>query len=95
MLRLDVTFVRDRERGTAGVHIPYALARKYPNALFEWPWQWVFPSAELSRDPRDNGEPRRHHLAPETIQRHMHRAARSEDGERLRHPHRTGTVGTS
>ena len=50
--QVRITFERDRERGVAGVYLPYALARKYPNAPVEWSWQWVFPSADISGDPR-------------------------------------------
>jgi hypothetical protein len=32
--------------------LPFALARKYPNAGREWGWQFVFPSMRLSFDPR-------------------------------------------
>ena len=35
-----------------GVSLPYALAVKYPSAQFEWKWQYVFPSKNISRDPR-------------------------------------------
>jgi site-specific recombinase XerD len=42
----------DRAAGVAGVHLPYALARKYPRAAVSWAWCWVFPQATLSVDPR-------------------------------------------
>jgi hypothetical protein len=42
--------------------LPFALARKYPSAACEWGWQYVFPSATRSLDPRDRVE-RRHHLS--------------------------------
>jgi hypothetical protein len=29
------------------VELPWALARKYPNAGREWPWQWVFPATRM------------------------------------------------
>jgi len=35
---------RDRRAGYGRVQLPDALARKYPNAGSEWPWQWVFPA---------------------------------------------------
>ena len=38
--------------GYAGVELPYALARKYPNADREWGWQYVYPADRPSRDPR-------------------------------------------
>lgn len=39
-------------RGEAAVHLPNALARKYPAAPGDWAWQWVFPAAELCAHPR-------------------------------------------
>ena len=33
----------DLADGYGRVHMPYALARKYPNAATDWRWQWVFP----------------------------------------------------
>jgi hypothetical protein len=30
--------------------MPYALARKDPNASREWAWQWVFPQQNRWRD---------------------------------------------
>lgn len=54
---------------------PHALARKYPNAGAEWGWQYVFPAANLSRDPR-SGATRRHHVDESTIQKAMKGAVR-------------------
>jgi integron integrase len=45
-------FELDLANGFAGVFLPHALDRKYPNAATEWAWQWVFPSSRLSRNPR-------------------------------------------
>jgi integron integrase len=42
----------DRDLGRAGVHLPHALAVKYPRAADSWIWYWVFPSPTLSSDPR-------------------------------------------
>jgi integron integrase len=33
-----------------GVHLPYALARKYPHADRQWVWQFVFPSSRRIQD---------------------------------------------
>ena len=60
----------------AGVALPHALARKYPNAGRELPWQYVFPSVQRSRDPRD-GALRRHHLDEKGLQRAVARAVRA------------------
>jgi integron integrase len=42
----------DLAAGAGTVYLPYALARKYPNAPREWIWQYVFPSVQLSRELR-------------------------------------------
>ena len=65
---------RDRREGFGEVWLPHALARKYPRAGYEWAWQFVFPSANRSEDPR-SGALRRHHLHPDTIARAVKRAA--------------------
>ena len=52
------------------------MARKYPRAGREWGWQFVFPGAERSRDPR-SGEVRRHHLHERRLQRAFRGAVRS------------------
>lgn len=64
----------DRAAGRAGVHLPHALAAKYPRAALSWPWHWVFPSPVLSVDPRTGAE-RRHHLFEERLSRALKRAA--------------------
>jgi integron integrase len=63
----------DQARGMVDVELPYALARKYPNAPREWAWQYVFAAADYSTDPR-SGAKRRHHIHEKTIQRAMHAA---------------------
>jgi integron integrase len=59
-------FEEDRRAGLAGVFLPFALERKYPNAGREWGWQWMFPSRSTSADPR-TAVRRRHHLDANTI----------------------------
>ncbi len=65
---------KDLAAGAGRVYLPYALARKYPNALREWLWQYVFPSTQLSRDPK-SGQIRRQHLHESTLGRRIHAAA--------------------
>lgn len=60
-------------RGHGGVELPDAIERKYPRAQFEWGWQYVFPARNASRDPR-SGAVRRHHMLPDTVQRHVKQA---------------------
>jgi integron integrase len=65
----------DIANGCAGVYLPHALERKYPNAGKEWSWQYVFPSASLSVDPR-TGIRRRHHIHESTLQKAVKAAVR-------------------
>lgn len=55
--------------------LPFALARKYPNAGREPGWQYLFPSERRSVDPRDGVE-RRHHLDDQVVGRALKAAAR-------------------
>ena len=61
--------------GFGAVYLPYALARKYPNAAREWQWQYVFPSGTLSRDP-ESCHTRRHHIDPSVINKAIKAAAK-------------------
>ena len=79
----------DRRSGRGGVTLPYALARKYPNARFEDAWQFVFFARRLStlghkythglrelcgRWPR----PRRAGVAGPHVKRRQHRPAAAQ-----------------
>jgi integron integrase len=64
---------RDLAEGYGRVYLPFALARKWPNAETEWAWQYVFPATRLSLDPRANVY-RRHHAAETVVQRAIKRA---------------------
>jgi integron integrase len=65
----------DLREGFGEVHLPHALARKYPRAGFEWGWQYVFPSGKRSADPED-GVIRRHHLDESVLARALKEARR-------------------
>jgi integron integrase len=56
----------DLKKGYGRVSLPFALVRKYPNADKEWGWQYVFPSRNLSVDPR-SGLIKRHHLGEQYL----------------------------
>jgi len=58
----------DLRHGAGWVELPWALARKYPHAGREWPWQWVFPATRFYVD-RVTGQRRRHHLHESVLQR--------------------------
>jgi integron integrase len=66
----------DLQAGYGAVFLPHALARKYPQAPKAWGWQYVFPSARLSVDPR-SGVIRRHHLHENGVQKAVQHAARA------------------
>lgn len=59
--RCRVIYEKDREDGVAGVYLPGAYEVKNPGAGVSWPWFWMFPSGNLSADPRADGLERRHH----------------------------------
>jgi integron integrase len=61
LARVEVLHQDDLAGGAGFVYLPHALARQAPNAPREWIWQYVFPSARLSADPKA-GVVRRHHL---------------------------------
>ena len=63
----------DLAQGFGEVYLPFALEKKYPNAGREWGWQYVFPSKNLSVDPR-SGKTRRHHVDEKGVQRAMKQA---------------------
>ena len=65
---------RDLEDGWGRVYLPDALARKYPGAPGEWPWQWVFPQRHRWKNPT-TGEEGRFHIDPSVVQRAVREAA--------------------
>jgi len=77
---------RDLEAGFGQVYLPYALAKKYPNADREYAWQFVFPSREKSRDPR-SGAIRRHHLHENNFPPIMKRALKVANVDQPATPH--------
>jgi len=65
----------DLTKGYGEVYLPFAIAKKNPNAAKEWIWQFVFPSRDISKDPRSDCM-RRHHIHERTIQRAIWDAVR-------------------
>ncbi len=59
---------RDLERKYAGVFLVTALEKKYPRAVKEFIWQWLFPARDLTRVP-ESGEYRRYHLHETQVQK--------------------------
>ncbi len=64
---------QDLAQGYGRVYLPYALARKYPNAASEWVWQYIFPATRLSVDPR-SGAVQRHHADESALQKAVRQA---------------------
>ncbi|MBL7178456.1 MAG: integron integrase [Desulfobacteraceae bacterium] len=73
--RVRVIHEQDLAQGYGEVYMPYALARKYPNAAKEWNWQYVFLARNLAIDPR-SGKARRHHVDPSVINKAIKVAVR-------------------
>lgn len=67
---------QDLVEGFGSVHLPHALARKYPNAAKDWSWQYVFPSTRIGIDPR-SGQKQRHHMAEGLLQTAVKNAVRA------------------
>lgn len=74
LARVQALHAGDRAAGVAGVWLPDALARKYPNASTQFAWFWLFPSTRLALDPR-SGVVRRHHVFEQVPQRALKQAA--------------------
>lgn len=73
--RLRDRFTGERAAELPGVWLPDGLARKYPNAAVEWPWQWLFPARSLTVF-RETGEVARWHLHETVLQRAIKEASR-------------------
>lgn len=72
--RVRKIYESDRKAGLAGVSLPGALGKKYPNASREWAWQYVFPASSTCLDP-ETGKRVRHHLHASVLQKAVKRAA--------------------
>ena len=66
---------QDLAEGFGAAYLPYDLSRKYLNAENEFNWQYVFPSRNLSQDPR-SGKTRRHHVDPSVVNKAIKTAAK-------------------
>ncbi len=86
LARARALWLADVQAGRAGVFMPDALERKYPQAGASWPWFWVFPQAEHSACPR-TGVQRRHHVHDQNLQRAFKRAVRHAGIQRPATPH--------
>jgi integron integrase len=66
---------RDLAAGYGRAPMPYALARKYPNASAEWGWQFVFPQEKRWVN-QETGEQGRFHMDESVLQKAVREAVR-------------------
>ncbi len=79
-LREHLVYVKNLHKknladGYGSVYLPNALSRKYKNEEKSWVWQYVFPSVQLSVDPR-SGITRRHHLHLNSLNQAIRKAVK-------------------
>ncbi len=77
-LRMQINLVsdlheKDLQENYGEVFLPDALARKYKNAAKELRWQYLFPAAGVSKDPRSERKGR-HHLHERCLQKSIKRS---------------------
>ena len=70
LIKVRALHASDLKKGFGSVALPYALEVKYPRLPWAWHWQYVFPSFNISQDPRSKVF-RRHHLFPDFISRRL------------------------
>jgi integron integrase len=73
--RVRAVHQADLQQGWGRVYMPFALARKYPNAAAEWGWQWVFPQEHRWVNPQ-TGDQGRHHVDESILQKAVKGTAR-------------------
>jgi integron integrase len=76
----------DVSQGNGEAYLPFALDKKNPGSARDWGWQYVFPSKNLSIDPR-SGKTRRHHVDEKGVQRAVKQAVRDSDIVKPATPH--------
>jgi integron integrase len=86
LVKVKALHAEDLAQGYGEVYLPFALDKKYPNAGREWAWQYIFPSKNLSVDPR-SGKTRRHHLDEKGVQRAVKQAVRDAELTKPATPH--------
>lgn len=79
-------YQQDIANGYGYVELPFALARKYPNADRELIWQYAFPSERLAYDSKTK-HTYRWHMSESTLQRAVRAAAQEAEIPKLVGPH--------
>lgn len=86
MAKVKALHLEDLAEGAGEVYLPFALDKKYANAAREWGWQYIFPSKNLSIDPR-SGKTRRHHIDEKGVQRAVKQVVRDAELVKPATPH--------
>ena len=84
--KVKVLHKKDLNNGYGSVHLPNALARKYPSAAKDIIWQYIFPSTVISTDPR-SGVRQRHHVYESTLQKAIKDATKAAGLTKFVHAH--------
>jgi integron integrase len=86
MVKAKALHAEDLVQGYGEVYMPFALDKKYPSAGRDWGWQYIFPSKNLSVDPRSD-KTRRHHVDEKGVQRAVKQAVRDAELTKPATPH--------
>jgi integron integrase len=65
----------DLNQGYGATQLPFALAKKHPNSVRDWSWQFTFPASNRSPDPRTSAIIR-FHLHESGLQKAVKQAVR-------------------
>lgn len=84
--KVKALHAEDLAQGHGEVYMPFALDKKYPSAGRDWGWQYIFPSKNLSVDPRTD-KTRRHHVDEKGVQRAVKQAVRDAELTKPATPH--------
>ena len=77
---------QDMAEGWGAVELPGALAKKLPNAPWDWRWQWVFPATGRYTE-KGTGIQRRWHLHETALQKQIKGAGKRAGIVKRVHPH--------
>jgi integron integrase len=86
LIRVRRIHEQDLAAGWGEVDLPGALARKFPQAPWEWRWQWVFPATTRYVE-KKTGVQRRWHMHETAVQKRLKGAARRTGITKRVHPH--------
>ena len=73
--KVKLLHASDINDGYGEVYLPFALSRKYPNAAKTFGWQYLFPSKNISVDPRSKKK-MRHHIDKSTLKKMLARTVK-------------------